>query len=125
MTKVIARRNLMTSIVLSVAFVVGPAAASAEQTAALELTANGEDIEGESTIPGLENTIELYKVAHEMMIVGYAPGVPPGPLTAKPLVLRTKVDKATPLLIKALTNNEQIEARIRFFRPASDGSGLT
>ena len=116
-------RHLVTGIVLTVASVLGAASASAQQLPAhMELTANGEQIEGESSYTTFdrENTIELSKVGNEML-VALGPGGGPVEVEAKPLVFRTKLSKATPSLIKALTEGEQIEARIRFFRASSDG----
>jgi type VI secretion system secreted protein Hcp len=42
-----------------------------------------------------------------------------------PLVVFKRIDSASPLLEKALVNNETIEAAFKFFRPSPNGDGTT
>ena len=96
-------------------------------TLSLTLTANGETIEGESTIASSdrEDTIECfsfsYGVASPMESFS---GQPAGFSAYAPIVVTKQIDKSTPFLWKALTLNENIEATFRFFRP-EPGSGFT
>ena len=42
-----------------------------------------------------------------------------------PITIRKRIDKASPLLIKALVNNEKIDGAFKFFRPSPTGDGTT
>ncbi len=51
-----------------------------------------------------------------------ASGLPTGRRQYQPITIRKRIDKASPLLMKALTENQSIEAQLHFYRPASDGT---
>ena len=97
----------------------------------LELTANGESIAGETTlgsVGGLDVTdmIECHAVNHEMFAsFDTSTGRLTGQLNHAPFKIVKRVDKASPLIAKALSNNEVIEARFRYFRPNPSGDGTT
>ncbi len=42
-----------------------------------------------------------------------------------PIIIRKRIDKATPLLIKCLVENTVVSGGIRFFRPNPAGDGTT
>ena len=94
----------------------------------LFLKANGTDIQGESTLTtvGRENSIEcLYyeqgvKTAREA-----GSGMATGRRQYEPLLIRKRIDKATPLIAKALVENQVIEGVFKFFRPNPNGDGTT
>ncbi len=48
-----------------------------------------------------------------------------GRRTYEPIIVRKRIDKSSPLLAKALCNNEEIEATFKFFRPNPAGDGTT
>jgi type VI secretion system secreted protein Hcp len=98
------------------------------ETVHLYLKANGSDIKGESTQTSLgrEGSIECLffqdsvRTAREK-----GSGMATGRRTYEPIVLRKRIDKASPLLAKALCNNEVVEGTFKFFRPSPTGDGTT
>ena len=42
-----------------------------------------------------------------------------------PLLIRKRIDKSSPLIAKALTQNTVIEGKFKFFRPNPNGDGTT
>ena len=98
------------------------------ETVHLYLKANGNDIQGESTQTSLgrENSIEcLFFHAEVMTAREKGSGLATGRRQYQPLMVRKRIDKATPLLAKALCNNEVIEGTFKFFRPNPAGDGTT
>ncbi|EDM80858.1 hypothetical protein PPSIR1_28148 [Plesiocystis pacifica SIR-1] len=92
----------------------------------VHLTANGTHIDGEPTesVRGDGNSIEavFYEdsvaSAIEAATANYA-----GRRKHHPIKIRKRVDMASPILFKALCNNEVIEGEFKFFRPDRDGMG--
>ncbi len=82
------------------------------------LTANGTTIPGEGTAnPGGGNDyINGLGFDHEVIVVA-------GRRTHKPIRIVKPIDKATPLLYKALVQNEVISGEFRFWRPSPSGDG--
>jgi type VI secretion system secreted protein Hcp len=98
------------------------------ETVHLFLKANGQDIEGESTQTSLgrENSIECVYFQHEVLTAREAgSGMATGRRQYRPILIRKRIDKSSPLLLKALTQNQVIEATFRFFRPNPTGDGTT
>ncbi len=98
------------------------------ETVHLELKANGTAIHGESTQTSLdrENTIEcLYFEDSVRTAREKGTGMATGRRTYEPVVIRKRIDKSSPLLAKALCNNEVIEGVFRFYRPSPSGDGTT
>jgi type VI secretion system secreted protein Hcp len=98
------------------------------ETVHLVLKANGTQIQGESTQTSLgrENTIEC--LAWEQAIETAREGgtaMATGRRQFKPVIIKKRIDKATPLLAKALTENAALEAQFMFFRPNPAGDGTT
>lgn len=94
----------------------------------LFLKANGADIRGESaeTSLGREGSIECLHYEQALATArDAASGVAIGRRQYQPLQIRKRIDKASPLLAKALINNEAIEATFRFYRPNPSGDGTT
>jgi type VI secretion system secreted protein Hcp len=92
------------------------------------LKANGSDINGDSsqTSLGRENSIEcLYFCDAVRTAREKGSGMATGRRTYEPLVFRKRIDKSSPLLAKALCNNEVIECKFQFFRPSPTGDGTT
>ncbi|MFZ0451662.1 MAG: type VI secretion system tube protein TssD, partial [Desulfatiglandaceae bacterium] len=50
---------------------------------------------------------------------------PSGERTYEPIRIRKRIDKSSPLLAKALCQNEEIEGEFRFYRPNPAGDGTT
>lgn len=80
-------------------------------------------IEGGATQAGREGMIEVVSFGHNVSTPrDPASGLPTGKRQHKPIRILKAIDKSTPLLFKALVDNENLtEVIIRFYR--SDGSG--
>lgn len=88
----------------------------------LYLEIDGNIIEGESAVASLdrENLIPVHSFTQEV----HTPEDSSGSRTYKPIVITKSIDKTSPLLAKALTNNEKVDkAEFRFFRLSSSGAG--
>jgi type VI secretion system secreted protein Hcp len=102
-----------------------PQTASAAQTVHLTLTIDGNDIEGESTVASLDRdgTIECYSFSHNGFSAVDSKSGQAGPRQHRPLTITKPVDKSSPLLWKAWSNNELVDvAEFRFYRPDCCGS---
>ena len=91
------------------------------------LTLRGEtqgDIEGSVTQPGRENSIEVHGWSHEVVSPrDAASGLPTGKRQHKPLTITKAIDKSTPKLMNALTNNETItDLQLKCWQPSSTGA---
>ena len=98
------------------------------ETVHLYLKANGSDIQGEATqiSLGRENSIECLTFESSVITAREAgSGMATGRRQYEPLVVRSRVDKAVPLLMKALCENTKIDADFKFFRPNPVGDGTT
>lgn len=93
------------------------------ETVHLYLKANGTDIKGESTQTSLgrADSIECLffqdsvRTAREK-----GSGLATGRRTYEPVEIIKRIDKSSPLLAKALCNNEKIDGIFKFFRPNED-----
>jgi type VI secretion system secreted protein Hcp len=93
----------------------------------LQLRVNGAVVEGESleTSLGRQNAIEcLYYRQGVATPRAAGSGMATGRRTYEPLVIRKRVDKSSPLLARALTQNQVVDGVFKFFRsnPAGDGT---
>ncbi len=98
------------------------------ETVHLYLKANGQDIQGESTQTSLgrENSIECVLFRDSVRTARErGSGMATGRRTYDPIMIIKRIDKSTPLLAKALCNNEVIEGTFKFFRPNPAGDGTT
>ena len=98
------------------------------ETVHLYLKANGTDIKGESTQTSLgrEGSIEcLFWQSGVLTARESGSGMATGRRQYEPLVIRKRIDKASPLLYKALVENNVIEGVFKFFRPNPNGDGTT
>jgi type VI secretion system secreted protein Hcp len=94
----------------------------------LFLKANGVDIQGESTVTSLdrESSIECLEYRDSVAVQTEAGShLSLGRRNYGPIKIKKVIDRSTPLLFKALTNNEEIEAEFRFYRPNPAGDGTT
>lgn len=97
-------------------------------TVHLYLTANGTKIDGDSTILSMdrENSIECLSFEDSVRTAREASsGMASGERTYEPVRIVKRIDKSSPLLAKALCNNEVIEATFKFYRPNPAGDGTT
>ncbi len=98
------------------------------ETVHLYLKANGSDIKGESTQTSLgrADSIEcLYFSSTVRTAREASSGLAVGRRTYEPIIIRKRIDKSTPLIYKALCQNEKIDGVFKFFRPNPTGDGTT
>lgn len=98
------------------------------ETVHLYLKANGSDVGGESTQVSLgrENSIECVYYEQGVMTAREAgSGQATGRRQYSPIIFRKRIDKASPLIAKALCENQVIEGIFKFFRPNPNGDGTT
>ena len=97
------------------------------QTVHLKLQIDGNDTEGESTIASLERegTIECSSFTYELTTPREeASGQLTGKRQHRPIRITKRIDKSTPLLLKALCQNEPVTSgEFMHFRPSPGGSG--
>ena len=88
----------------------------------LQLMLDGQLVEGDVTQAGREGAIEVlyYRQMAGVSTPGQT-GSQRGRRQFEPIVFRKRIDKASPLIVKALANNEAAEGTIRFYRPSSSG----
>jgi type VI secretion system secreted protein Hcp len=82
------------------------------------------DIKSETTAKGREGLIECIEFEADMESPhDVHSGLATGKRQHKPLVVRKRVDKTTPLLSGALVTNETLSTvKLQFWRPKGDGS---
>lgn len=98
------------------------------ETVHLYLKANGADIKGESTQHSLgrEGSIECVYYEQAIKTAREAgSGMATGRRQYEPLLIRKRIDKSSPLIAKALVENQVIDANFKFFRPNPTGDGTT
>ena len=98
------------------------------ETVHLYLKANGTDIKGESTQTSLGRQDSIECVAYSQKVITAreaGSGMATGRRQYEPLVIRKRIDKSSPLLMKALVENQRIDATFKFFRPNVQGDGTT
>ena len=99
------------------------------ETVQLILKANGNDIKGEPTQKGGGRNPDAIECLQWEYIVETkreaGSGMATGRRKHNPVRIVKRIDKATPLIAKALVENEKIEAEFRFFRPNPTGDGTT
>jgi type VI secretion system secreted protein Hcp len=92
----------------------------------LFLKANGTDVRGNSTQTSLgrEGSIECVRYEQAVTTARDAgTGMATGRRQYQPILIRKPIDRSSPLLMKALTQNEVIDATFKFFRPNPAGDG--
>ena len=98
------------------------------ETVHLNLEANGEKIDGDSsqTSLGRENTIECVYYEDSVRTAREAgSGMASGRRVHEAIKILKRIDKSSPLLARALCNNEVVNAEFLFFRPNPAGDGTT
>jgi len=98
------------------------------ETLHLKLEHNGKQIEGESTqhTLGREKTIECLSYQHDVHTAREAgSAMATGRRQHKEVVITKRLDKSSPLLMKALCENQALKAEFKFYRPNPSGDGTT
>ncbi|MCP3169642.1 type VI secretion system tube protein TssD [Myxococcus qinghaiensis] len=94
----------------------------------LFLKANGQDIKGSSTQTSMQREGSIECLTYQQSVITAretGSGMATGRRQYEPLVIRKRIDKSTPLLMKALTENTVVEGTFKFYRPAPAGDGTT
>lgn len=94
----------------------------------LYLKANGTDIKGESTQTSLGRADSIEVVAYTQKVFTAreaGSGLATGRRQYEGIEITKRIDKSSPLLMKALCENQVIEATFKFFRPNPTGDGTT
>lgn len=122
-------RNMKALILAAViVFAAFPLNGECAETVHLYLTANGQPIKGDSTQKSLgrQDSIECVYYEQAMATAREAgAAMTTGRRQYAPLLIRKRIDKSSPLLMKAFAENQKIEAIFRFFRPNPVGDGTT
>lgn len=95
---------------------------------ALTLTSNDVPIPGDSTVTSLgrADTIEVLSLEQQLYSAfDRATLVPTGRRLYAPIRFSKRIDRASPLLRKALTTNEVVAGAFRWYRPSPAGDGTT
>ena len=81
------------------------------------------EVRGSVAQPGREDSLEIFGWSHEVESPrDAASGLPSGKRRHAPITLTKAVDKASPILMAILTNNENItEWRLDAWRPSRSG----
>lgn len=118
-------RRMMGMIAACVLAIAAQTAHGAE-TVHLKLKANGVAIAGESTqiSLGRANTIECVALEFPATMLS-ATGAYGRTPQYKPLMIRKRIDKSSPLLLKAMVQGQVINGVFLFFRPNPTGDGTT
>jgi type VI secretion system secreted protein Hcp len=98
------------------------------ETVHLFLKANGVDIKGESiqSSLGRQDSIECLYFEHAVQTArDAASGMASGKRQYLPIVIRKRIDKSSPLLFKALVDNQALSGSFKFYRPNPAGDGTT
>jgi type VI secretion system secreted protein Hcp len=98
------------------------------ETVHLYLKANGKDVKGESTQTSLGRADSIECISYDQGVTTAreaSTGMVTGRRQYAPLKVVKRIDKASPLLMAALTMNQKIDATFKFFRPNPAGDGTT
>ncbi len=96
------------------------------ETVHLFLKANGADIQGDSSESSLGREGSIECVLYEQSVSTAreaASGMATGRRQYDPLRIRKRIDRSSPLILKALTENQAVQGTFRFFRPSPSGDG--
>lgn len=94
----------------------------------LTISSNGTNIPGDNSLVSLSraNTIEVVSLEQELFRpFDRATLQPTGRRVYVPFRFTKRLDRSTPLLRKALINNEAVAGNFRWFRPSPTGDGST
>ena len=85
-------------------------------------------IQGDSTVTSMSraNSIEVLSLTHALRAsFERGTGLATGRRFYEPIEFRKRLDKSTPLLRRALVQNDSVSGTFRWFRPNPNGNGTT
>ena len=84
------------------------------------------DVQGDNLTPGRLNTIEVLSLTHAVRTsFDRSTGRSNGRRYYEPIAFVKPIDRSSPLLRKALIENDVISGKFEWFRPNPSGSGTT
>jgi type VI secretion system secreted protein Hcp len=98
------------------------------ETVHLFLKANGQDIKGESLQTSLNRKDSIECVYYEQAVSTAreaGSGMATGRRRYEPIHIRNRIDKSTPLIYKAMAENQVVDGVFKFYRPNPTGDGTT
>lgn len=119
---------VLLAVPLMVAATSGAATRAPAETVHLFLKLNGTAVKGESTQSSLgrADSIECTTFKQSVITAREAgSGLATGRRQYQPLVCKKRIDKASPLLMKALSENQVADGEFKFYRPNPTGDGTT
>ncbi|MGE5673625.1 MAG: type VI secretion system tube protein TssD [Mycobacterium leprae] len=117
--------RIMGVTLVALLLITGPAMAA--ETVHLYLKIDRQDVQGESTQHSLgrENSIECVRFEQGVATQWNASSNSTGKVQYAPITCVKRVDKSSPLLVKALVEGQVVDAVFKFFRPSPIGDGTT
>ncbi len=93
-------------------------------TTAIHMTIrlNGETVEGEGEGQGESGFTECLGFTDGITTDQAPTGRSLGRRHPEPIVVRKRIDRTTPRLLEALSQNEQVDATFTFYRPTAEGT---
>ena len=116
--------NIKTLSIITITLLALSQPSIAALNAYLVLTGDTQgDIKGDVTIKGREDTIEVNAFSHLLSTVPdrNVNCTPSGREHHLPVKITKRIDKSTPMLMQALTDNENLTATLKFYRPDRTG----
>lgn len=98
------------------------------QTVHLFLKADGKDVKGESTQTSLGREGSIECISYEQAVKTAreeGTNMVTGRRQHQPIKILKRIDQSSPLIMKALTENQKVEAVFKFYRPNPSGDGTT
>mgnify|MGYP001492293360 CR=1 FL=1 len=85
------------------------------------------EVQGDSTVSsmGREGSIEAFKFEHMVKIHREASGAATGERSHDAIKITKAIDRSSPILQQALSENDVLEVTIKFYRPNPLGDGTT
>jgi type VI secretion system secreted protein Hcp len=91
----------------------------------LKLTIGSTAVKGQST-QRHDDTIECYSVSFGVSNpIDWATGAASGRRQYSSINISKRIDKASPLLLKALVTNQEVKGTFKFYRPTIKGDAVT
>ena len=121
-------KSLLAAVGTNAALAATPLPALAAEAVHLYLFANGQPIKGDSTQTSLGRQDSIECVYYDQKVStarDASSGMVAGKRQYEPILIRKRIDKSSPLLVKALTQNQNVDGVFKFFRPSPSGDGTT
>lgn len=117
------RRIATTLCLMGLVAGLWPGIVDAAEPVYLFLKAQGASIQGEVARKGLENSIEVLSYEQGVHTARDATsGMATGRRQYEPIKIVKRIDRSSPLLLKAMTQNQIVEGAFRFYRPGPGGA---